>query len=158
MFFPRIEAKAVSRIAVPVDTAAANAATRPPSGGAIRVLVVDDDPSLIETTVDVLRSLGYATVSRDKARDALDLLLEGSVKVEVLLTDRIMPEMDGLALAGALARHGLDLPVVLMSGNSDDFESAHQANPNIVDWVAKPFSIERLHLVIEKAAASRRKE
>ena len=82
------------------------------------ILLVDDDPAVRETTAELLRTLGYAVVEAGGGRAAMDCL-RTAPEIALLLTDVVMPDMNGPALAEAARALRPGLPVVFMSGYSD---------------------------------------
>jgi len=82
------------------------------------ILLVDDDPSVRDTTAELLRTLGYAVIQAGGGRAALDCL-RSAPEIALLLTDVVMPDMNGPALAEAARAMRPGLPVVFMSGYSD---------------------------------------
>ena len=88
---------------------------REESGGAV-VLVVEDEPSVLELAVETLEDLGYVTVAATDARAALDQL-KRTDRVDVLFTDMVMPGgMTGLQLSNEARRLRPDIKVLLTSG------------------------------------------
>jgi DNA-binding NtrC family response regulator len=101
----------------------------------------------------MLRDLGYTYVRRDRAADALDLVLTGEA-FDLMLSDMIMPgDMDGLALAEAVSSHRPDLPVVLMTGYS---EAAATAAASSFRLLRKPYRIDDLASTLDAALAGRK--
>jgi CheY-like chemotaxis protein len=80
-----------------------------------KILVVDDDSEVREITAELVRSLGYRTVTAASAFEALDLLREDD-DIAVLLSDVRMPGMDGEKLGVAAQAIRPDLQIVLTSG------------------------------------------
>ncbi len=78
------------------------------------VLVVDDEELIAETLVSILNSAGFAAMAAFNAESALDLASE--IPPEVLITDIVMPGMDGIELAYELKRRVPDCKVLLFSG------------------------------------------
>lgn len=79
-----------------------------------RVLIVEDDPMLRRYLAAALQECGYEVVLAANGEEALRMLRE--CPVDVVLTDVLMPEQDGVALMAELKRVQPDLPVVAMSG------------------------------------------
>jgi two-component system nitrogen regulation response regulator NtrX len=118
------------------------------SGPRIRVLVVDDEPSvLLETAASLKRQYDVLTASR--AEDAERMV--GEQRVDLVLTDLRLPGKDGIALLAALKAARPDLPVVLMSGHGSIEEAVKAIQLGAVDFVEKPFGPERLQVTVERA-------
>jgi two-component system, cell cycle response regulator CpdR len=83
------------------------------------VLVVDDDPLVLEVTADMLKDLGCEVVAAASGMDAIERLLENA-NIEILVTDLNMPGMDGYELVerATAARPGLQ--VIMLSGREID--------------------------------------
>ena len=106
---------------------------------ALRVLVVDDDPLVLISTVAMLEDLGHSAVQAESALEALALLSNGE-RVDVVLTDLAMPEVSGADLARRIKQHWPELPVLLASGYADKLEAPEMELPHI----GKPFNQNEL--------------
>ena len=84
------------------------------------VLVVDDEEPLRLYVSRIMEDEGYRTISAGDGAEALRLLDESEELVQLVITDILMPNMDGLELAARLARRAHAPPVLFMSGNSLD--------------------------------------
>jgi CheY-like chemotaxis protein len=99
------------------------------------VLIVDDSAEVAEVTSSLFEQLGYATVYRDSAEEALSLLADG-VKIDLVFSDIVMPgAIDGVGLAREVRSRYPKLPVLLTTGYSD----AAQAAPPDLRILRKPF-------------------
>jgi signal transduction histidine kinase/integral membrane sensor domain MASE1 len=88
--------------------------------GSAHVLLVEDDPTVAETTSMMLQSMGLDVTWLGRARAALDWLAVGARRVDLVLTDIVMPEgMSGIDLARQARHRFPELPIVLMSGHAD---------------------------------------
>ena len=83
------------------------------------VLVVDDEPLVLDVTASMLQDLGCIVVTAANATQALRKL-SNDRRIEVLITDINMPGMDGYALAKAAQRMRLGLSVIVLSGRESD--------------------------------------
>jgi PAS domain S-box-containing protein len=117
---------------VETDDAAATA------HNAERVLVVEDRQVVRELTRDVLESAGFAVVAVAGGREALDEAASDE-PFDLLLTDVVMPEMSGPELAMKLRARRPELPVLYMSGYTDDVLSAHELAQDATAFLRKPF-------------------
>jgi len=104
------------------------------------ILVVDDEPAILESIVEVLRDEGYAVESARNGQAAL-LVFEQSAP-DLVLMDVMMPGLDGRAAYLAMRAHprGQDIPVVLMSAAADPNRLA----PSVTAFLPKPFDLDQL--------------
>lgn len=84
----------------------------------VTVLVVDDDALVCVAAADVLADLGHRVYEAQSAREAL-AILQGGAKIDLVLTDHIMPGMTGLQLAREIRNHWPDLPTILATGYAE---------------------------------------
>jgi len=104
------------------------------------VLLVEDNPSVAETTSELLKALGYRVVHESNAADAIGRLDAGE-RIDVVLSDIVMPgPFDGVGLARRLRGSHARLPVVLTTGYSDAPDAAEAA----VAILRKPFDAKSL--------------
>ncbi|MBV9252392.1 MAG: PAS domain-containing protein [Acetobacteraceae bacterium] len=89
------------------------------ASGRVHVLLVDDDPLVCELLAQQLEELGYSVLVAGSGEEALRLLAAGE-RVDALITDLTMPEMNGLTLIQAAHAHRPSLPVVLLTGYAGD--------------------------------------
>jgi len=136
-----------ARLRLPLAAPPASLAAPPtPSAPEKRVLVVDDETSVLAVTCSLLESRGWSTGRASDLEAALARLREGMVTV--VLMDRSMPGTDGLAPLERLRREFPGLPVVLMSGSLEG--EAH--DPVQADgFLSKPFSSAQLIDALEQA-------
>lgn len=117
-----------------------------PPQRSVNILVVDDDPTLLELLTDTLLAVGYAATPASDGMIALDLL--ANQKFDLVITDIKMPRMDGLQLLKKIKRHYPQLPVLFITGVATP-EVIGQAEPD--GWLAKPFRIAHIEQLIEQA-------
>lgn len=123
--------------------------------GAVRahVLLVEDQPNV---RAAVARSLRNAGVSVTDVRDAEGALrvLEGTAKIDVVITDMVMPGMSGAELAATLEVVRPALPVIIMSGYSEELTSRQWALPANARFVEKPVTAKRLIQLMNELLAA----
>ena len=112
------------------------------------ILVVDDDPGLLELLTDTLLAIGYTATPAADGIIALDSL--ANQKFDLVITDIKMPRMDGLQLLKKIKRHYPNLPVLFITGVATP-EIIGQAEPD--GFLAKPFRIAHIEQLIEQALA-----
>ena len=83
-----------------------------------RILVVDDDPLVARSTVEMLEDLGHVVTEAHSGKHALDLL-ESDQTIDMMVTDQAMPGMTGTQLAAIARRQRPGLPILLVSGYAD---------------------------------------
>lgn len=115
------------------------------------ILVVEDDPAILELTADLLRDAGYEVAASLGAIPAIELV-EGGVSPDLLLTDVVMPGMSGPALAEELGVRFPALRVLFMSGYAPERHGAQIIDP--AKLVPKPFNHQDLLERVEAALAS----
>ncbi len=93
-----------------------------PSPGTETVLLVDDDPTIRRLLCRTLKGAGYATLNAPTGTAALQIVEEHKPPIHLLLTDIVMPEMDGFELANKIKikMHHPETRVLFMSGHADD--------------------------------------
>lgn len=111
-----------------------------------RALVVDDDPDVLETTSEMLRTLGFEVVTAESGTQGMKIL-EGSTHVDVLVTDFSMAIMTGIELIRRARTSNPRLPCLLMTGFADVGNFAEAVAEGIV-ILRKPYKIKDLALNI----------
>lgn len=107
--------------------------------GSDTILLVDDEPDLLVVTEKILKDLGYHVITSPDARSA-QAILEGAEKIDLLLTDVVMPGgMLGTELATQALRANPGLNVLLMSGYNDGHDSLAGMNDSSALMLQKPF-------------------
>jgi CheY-like chemotaxis protein len=129
--------------AKPVN-AGLDATTELPTGNGETVLVVDDEEAIRQLTRQTLESYGYRTVGASNGVEALVVLTESDPAVDVVLTDMMMPVMDGAALAANLAISHPALPIVAMSGLNANGGVARASGSGVRHFLSKPFTTDTL--------------
>jgi CheY-like chemotaxis protein len=121
-----------------------------------KILVVEDDADLLVMIKTMLQSVGEVTLARD-GQDALDLLKTG-FKPDVIVTDLMMPRMDGLTLAKTLKGDPNigNIPLVMLTAKSGPMDMITGINAGARHYVTKPFKAADLIDKVKKALTSRR--
>ena len=86
------------------------------AGSGISVLVVDDESAVRRFAVRVLQREGYEVLEAADGHEALEMIRAGQVTVDLIVSDIVMPRVNGVELMQAVAESHPDVPVVLMSG------------------------------------------
>ncbi|MGB6308394.1 MAG: response regulator [Steroidobacteraceae bacterium] len=121
---------------------------------AAQLLIVDDESAQLRALCDVLAEQGYATQGFGSARSALEALQPG--QYELLLTDLMMPDMDGIALIDAARRIDPDLVAIVMTGHGTIDTAVQAMQGGALDYILKPFKLKVILPVIARALDVRR--
>ena len=123
------------------------AATR----GAETILLVEDEPMILEMTGMMLEHLGYHVLSTGLPSEAIRLVENYSEKIHMLLTDVVMPGMNGRDLALNLTGTHPDLKCMFMSGYTADVIASHGVLEEGVFFIQKPFTMKELAAKVRDA-------
>ena len=116
-----------------------------------RVLLVDDEPALLFTLSQLLKSRGLEPVLARSAKEAL-AKLDG---VDGVITDYSMPDMDGVQLVQAVHERDESLPVVMLTAHGSERIAVRAMKSGAYEYVTKPFDIDEIALVIDRALEAR---
>jgi DNA-binding NtrC family response regulator len=122
---------------------------------ACSVLVVDDDRGVRRLTARMLRTVGYRVLEAESGAEALRTL-ESDPGISLLVTDIVMPEMDGLALADRALAILPQLRVVLMTGHAPELTAQLDLRDSPLPVLLKPFTAEQLLGKVRDTLADRR--
>jgi PAS domain S-box-containing protein len=120
------------------------------AGGNETILLVEDEPAVRELTRRSLAALGYNVITAASAEEALQQVRENSDPIDLLLTDVIMPGISGAVLATRLHEQFPKLPVLFMSGYTDDAIAHHGVLDQGTHLINKPFRLADLALKIRE--------
>ncbi len=107
------------------------------------ILVVEDDPLMRKLTTEALRDLGYTVIDCERAMEALDVIGR-TPAIALLLTDVVMPEMNGKKLADEALRRRPELKVIFTTGYTPNAVVHGGVLDAGVHFLAKPFTLEQL--------------
>jgi CheY-like chemotaxis protein len=108
------------------------------------VLVVEDEPLVRRLVCETLKKHGYHILEASSATEAIDLSSPSGQRIDLLLTDVIMPQMNGKALYQALQPFQPQLEVIYMSGYADDIIIHHGILEEGINFIQKPFTLQLL--------------
>lgn len=128
-----------------------------------KLLVVEDDRELNKTVCSYLNQNGYEAVGCLSANEAYDVMYGGAL-VDLIISDIMMPEIDGFEFAGTVRELNTDIPILFLTAR-DDFASKQRGfRAGVDDYMVKPADLDELLLRVEallrraKIAHSRRLE
>jgi len=115
-----------------------------PIGHGEVVLVVDDESAIREITKGTLEAYGYQVMTASDGTEAVALYAQHKGQIHVVLTDMMMPFMDGLATIRALQKLDPQVKVIASSGLAADGKMAEAASVGVKTFLSKPYTAERL--------------
>jgi len=136
VYFPRHEADAVDQLA--------ERESGPPMRGTETVLMVEDDIAILDLVQSILEGLGYTVLAANTPSVAMQLAREHSGKIDLLISDVVMPKMSGKDLAELLTTIRPGLKCLYMSGYTANVIAHRGILDEGVAFIQKPFSIEAL--------------
>lgn len=108
------------------------------------VVVVEDDALVRDMTYDILREHGYSVICAKSGQECLSLLSDYQDRIDLMLTDVIMPDMNGKELYDRVSQSRPGLAVIYMSGYSEDVIAHHGVLEQGLDLINKPFTQKTL--------------
>ena len=128
VLFPKIEGEAPSK---------ENKESELPTGKE-RILLVDDDPSIVSMIAQMLERLGYAVTSMTDSESLLERFNSDPDDFDLVITDMSMPKMSGDQLAAELMKIRKDIPILLCTGHSDTIDEKKAKEIGIQGFAMKP--------------------
>ncbi|HJV57246.1 MAG TPA: sigma-54 dependent transcriptional regulator [Methylomirabilota bacterium] len=120
---------------------------------AARILIVDDEPDMLENCSRILSRQGYACLTAENGHAALAILEREHP--DLLLTDLKMPEMDGMALLQHAHATDPALPVIMITGFASIESAVAAVREGAFDYLPKSFSVDQLRVAVERALRHR---
>src|SRR5512138_1797557 len=124
-----------------------------------KILLVDDEPNLLETLAFNLRNAGYQVVTADDGAAALDVARAETPDLVIL--DLMLPELDGLTVCRSL-RQASDVPILILTARTGELDKIVGLESGADDYLTKPFSLgelqARIRALLRRAGAGARSE
>lgn len=122
-----------------------------PRGHGETILLVEDEPDVLEVNQIILVELGYRTISSSNGKQALELYAQQKAEIALVLSDLVMPEMDGLALFEALKAENPDVSMIIMTGYPLQAKASTALSEGRVKWLQKPVTIPQIAQAVSQA-------
>jgi len=117
----------------------------------LHVLVLDDDPLILEVLTEYLTGDGHTIEVASNGKDGLEKFRAG--RFDLVVTDRAMPDMSGDEVAAIIKEIALNKPIIMLTGFGEMMQAASE-KPEAVDFiVSKPVTLSALRQAVAKAAA-----
>jgi putative nucleotidyltransferase with HDIG domain len=120
-----------------------------------RILVVDDEEAIREVVCSMLQNASYQCMQAGSGLEAL-AILDGDSNFQLVLTDLMMPELDGVGLLEAVRERHKELPVVMVTAVHDISVALAAIRYGAYDYLLKPFEREQLLAVVRRALEANR--
>jgi CheY-like chemotaxis protein len=124
-----------------------------PTRGSETILVVEDLEGLCTLLSEILQKSGYSVLTAPNGREALRLVREHTGRIDLVITDMVMPQMGGRALADALRGLQPGIKLLLMSGYMDKQQDVNESGSRDHAFIEKPFTPEALLHKIREVVA-----
>jgi two-component system, cell cycle sensor histidine kinase and response regulator CckA len=119
-----------------------------------RILVVEDEDSVRAFAMRALATRGYTVVEANTGEVALETILNDKEGFELILSDVVMPEMDGPTFLAEIRKRGIKTKFIFMSGYAEDAFERNLENPDDFAFLQKPFSLKQLAEKVKDVMAS----
>jgi diguanylate cyclase (GGDEF)-like protein len=120
------------------------------------ILVVDDEKDVCAVLKDFLIDYQFEVLTAESGYEALEII--ESEKVDVVISDLVMPRMDGIALTRSIMAMGLNIPVIIMTGYASIDSAVASMKAGAADFIAKPFKFNHTLFIIKKVLETKRLE
>ena len=119
-----------------------------------KILIVDDEEAIREVVSTLLEAQGHSCASVSNGLLAQEYL--GKHAVDLVLSDMVMPEMDGMSLVEWLRKTEPDIPVIMVTANAEISTALEAIRQGAYDYILKPFEKDQLYLGVRRALEHRR--
>jgi CheY-like chemotaxis protein len=146
------------RVYLPIGQAPAKefaASAEAPLPGNERLLVIDDEPVIVDLLEQTLSNYGYRVTVRTGSVEALETFRAGPYDFDVVVTDQTMPQMTGIELASRIKEIRPDTPVILMTGFSQIISSENYRTFGLDGFLMKPVLVGPLTKFIRETARAK---
>ena len=142
VFFPVANEKITSR--------GSSGDTKPLKGGKERIMVVDDEKSIIDSIEEFLKDYGFKVTTFSNGADAFEEFEKFPNDFDLVITDMTMPRMTGDRLSANILKIRKDIPIILCSGYSENISEEKAVEIGIKKYVQKPIDSQRLMSLIRE--------
>jgi two-component system chemotaxis response regulator CheY len=118
-----------------------------------KALTVDDSKTMREMVTFTLKGAGFEVLEAEDGKHALEVL--GDAKVDIIITDLNMPNMNGIELIRSLRENAAHkfTPILMLTTESDSSKKDEGKSAGATGWIVKPFNPEKLVSVVSKVCA-----
>ncbi len=124
-------------------------------GSGEKILLVDDEEELVESLSQLLSTIGYSVTSFTDSAEALDYFKDHPDGIDLLISDQVMPGLEGTRLLQSIREIREDLPAIICTGHSELLEGKIEDNVQIDSVLKKPFTASEVSRNIDTVLAAR---
>jgi two-component system cell cycle sensor histidine kinase/response regulator CckA len=118
--------------------------------GEERILLVEDEESVRAFSARALRATGYEVFEADGGEEALEVLEELDFKIDLMISDVVMPEMDGPTLLKHVRKTMPRLKVIFVSGYAEESVRRDIEDDQSVEFLPKPYSLDQINSKVKE--------
>ncbi len=122
----------------------------------LKILIIDDDPSIRNMLAIVLKKSGYEVTLTDSGRSALDRLKKETF--ELIISDIKMPDINGIDLLKKIKSINQEIPVIMITAFASANDAVDAMKLGAEDYITKPFNLDELKIIIDRAIYKRNME
>ncbi len=130
----------------------------PVRGGTERILMVDDEPELLDMTGQMLQGLGYRVTLSQTGQDALKAFLKNPSAFDLVITDQTMPGITGVDLAKRILATRKEVPIILLTGFSEMVSAESAKASGLSAFLMKPLSKRHLASAVRQLLDGRKEK
>jgi CheY-like chemotaxis protein len=120
--------------------------------GRLSILLVEDNADMRQSVTEMLETVGYSVSSAAEPRAALSLFEREPSGIDLLISDVVLPGMNGKAMADRMRESAPELKVLFISGYAEDIVTAEDLRERYENLLRKPFSMDQLLDAIDRLA------
>jgi two-component system cell cycle sensor histidine kinase/response regulator CckA len=149
IYLPRRKLEAADTAPVEVVPAAARDVT-----GQDTILLVEDEEAVRSFAARALRMRGYNVLEASGGEEALEIVKSGASKIDLIITDVVMPNMDGPTMVRNVKASHPDLPVIFMSGYAEEAFRRNDQSSEDIHFLPKPFGLKQLAAKVKEVLSA----
>ena len=115
-----------------------------------RILLVEDEESVRAFSAQALRATGYEVFEADGGEEAMEVLADIDFKIDLMISDVVMPEMDGPSLLKEVRKTMPHLKVIFVSGYAEESVRRDIEDDQSVEFLPKPYSLDQINSKVKQ--------
>lgn len=116
----------------------------------LNILLIDDEFMVLELASEILTFLGHKVFIATSGSDGLKIYQENQEKIDLIIVDLLMPEMNGKEVYDKIREFDPDVPIIISTGISEAKDKEALKNLKVVDFLEKPYTVPQLEKIINK--------